>query len=411
MNKKIKSKLLNVVRAFLRLFPAKWHSSIVAQIEAVSLYNKYVKTGSSYNSEVGTIEKIIQPSIEEQRHPREEELIGKVIESYNSAKKKQDSISSVYLPSNEWKKIVQSSWASYSGALANGDNDEMKGLLRNFFRNEGINGLWGYDRMFFNFSRLRGLSELRRMDIMIKQYKVWRNFSQKTPLKILEVPNIGNPWGYSIDGVRLFEPVFEYHFQAAYLTQLIDKIVAPVVLEIGGGFGGLGYFLRKMKPTIKYIGIDLPENILIQTYYLSTVFPEARIFTYGKDFSNLTADIVNSHDIILLPNFALPKIESSIADLVVNVRSLSEMSLETISTYLAEIDRIGRLFFFHENIFEPRQDGYHGIPSTMYPALGNFVPIASSESRWPKYNNASTYPCHENLLIHKNAIASSVSLT
>jgi len=411
MNKKIKSKLLNVVRAFLRLFPAKWHSSIVAQIEAVSLYNKYVKTGSSYKSEVGTIEKIIQPSIEEQRHPREEELIGKVIESYNSAKKKQDSISSVYLPSNEWKKIVQSSWASYSEALANGDNDEMKGLLRNFFRNEGINGLWGYDRMFFNFSRLRGLSELRRMDIMIKQYKVWRNFSQKTPLKILEVPNIGNPWGYSIDGVRLFEPVFEYHFQAAYLTQLIDKIVSPVVLEIGGGFGGLGYFLRKMKPTIKYIGIDLPENILIQTYYLSTVFPEARIFTYGKDFSNLTADIVNSHDIILLPNFALPKIESSIADLVVNVRSLSEMSLETISTYLAEIDRIGRLFFFHENIFEPRHDGYHGIPSTMYPALGNFVPIASSESRWPKYNNASTYPCHENLLIHKNAIASSVSLT
>jgi hypothetical protein len=85
----------------------------------------------------------------------------------------------------------------------------------------------------------------------------------------------------------------------------------------------------------------------------------------------------------------MPDVESSLVDLIVNVRSLSEMSVETIREYMKHIDRIGRLFFFHENIFAPRRDGVFGIPSSQFPPLSNFRLIAACESRWPKYQKRS----------------------
>jgi hypothetical protein len=106
----------------------------------------------------------------------------------------------------------------------------------------------------------------------------------------------------------------------------------------------------------------------------------------------------------LLPNFALPDIGTAVADLLVNVRSLSEMPVETIEEYLRQIDRIGRLFFFHENIFKERRDGLHGVPSSKFPILDNFLLVAESESRWPRYNKNSAYPCHENLYIRRSAL-------
>jgi hypothetical protein len=72
---------------------------------------------------------------------------------------------------------------------------------------------------------------------------------------------------------------------------------------------------------------------------------------------------------------------------------------------LLRFDRIGRLFFYHENIYKARKDGIGGIPSVDFPALENFVLIAASESRWPKYQSCSCYPCQENLFIRKDVVA------
>src|SRR5205814_238972 len=145
--------------------------------------------------------------------------------------------------------------------------------------------------------------------------------------------------------------VFEYNFQAHYLGRLLVDIESPVVIEIGGGFGGLAYQLLCRRPAIKYVGFDLPENLLIQSYYLSCIFPNARILTYGDDSPPLTRKQLDAYDVVLLPNFELRRADSLIADLVVNVRSLSEMASATIAEYIAQIDRVGRLFFFHENIY------------------------------------------------------------
>lgn len=71
------------------------------------------------------------------------------------------------------------------------------------------------------------------------------------------------------------------------------------------------------------------------------------------------------------------------------------------ATYMKEVDRIGRLFFYHENIYRKRSEKTHGIPSSDFPPLNTFKELYSCESRWLKYGADSVYPCHENPFVKK----------
>lgn len=333
----------------------------------------------------------------------EKVLVQRLISSFCVAKETQLNMPKPYLPHEEaWKDFLAIEWRNYYDAISHEDYETIAALLRNFFRNGGISGMWAEKEVFKSFCNQKMLAQLSRENSMKSQYLVWRNNLPFISLKDLNAPKVGNPWGYRFGDMLLYEPVFEYNFHAHYFDRLLCDVQNPVVIEIGGGFGGLAYHLLRCRSSIKYIGFDLPENILIQTYYLSCTFPNARIFIYQENSPPLNRQHLEHYDIVLLPNFELPRVDSLIADLIINVRSLSEMSYETITEYFSQIDRIGRLFFYHENIFKTRKDGLFGIPSSDFPALDNFIQIAASESRWPKYDCNSMYPCQENLFIHRN---------
>lgn len=155
------------------------------------------------------------------------------------------------------------------------------------------------------------------------------------------------------------------------------------------------------------MAFDLPEALLIQSYYLRCAFPELRMLTYERQMPALSDELLEQLDVVLLPNFMLPETAAGVADLVVNVRSLSEMPAATIEEYLRHIDRIGRLFFFHENLCKERPRGRFGVPTTAYPPLANHALIAESESIWPRYQGNSSYPCHQHLFLHRSAFGRS----
>lgn len=338
----------------------------------------------------------------EQAPANEDAIVARLIASYTAAIEEQPSVAPPYSPGAEWARLLAAEWGRYRDAIERGDVAGLAGLLRNFFRNEGISGFWGGGNMFEGFRDQEG--EPSRAHLMLAQYQTWLSLCPTSALEELAAPRIGNPWGYVIDSHVLYEPVFEYHYQARYFQELVADVPAPTVLEIGGGFGGLAYQILKQAPGTTYIGFDLPENTLLQAYYLTCAFPEAKILTYTKGMQQLDRETIAAHDIIVLPNFMLPAVESAAADLVVNVRSLSEMPAETIAEYLRQIDRIGRLWFFHENIYKARGDGLFGIPSTQFPRLDQHAPVAAAVSRWPRYGANSGYPCQENLYLHRGAI-------
>ena len=96
----------------------------------------------------------------------------------------------------------------------------------------------------------------------------------------------------------------------------IKRPVTTTLLIVGIlVFGGLAYQILKRNPRARYIGFDLPENMFLQSYYLSCAFPDLAIKTFDGDTGEITASALARYDAILLPNFVLPRLESGCADL------------------------------------------------------------------------------------------------
>lgn len=335
----------------------------------------------------------------EQPPENELQIVSSLMASFRAAKEAQQNAAEPYLPGADWKRMLESEWLPYYEAIEEDNVSLVATMLRNFFRNEGLSGFWGRDRMFDRFTALNGRRSIARAQMMRRQYDAWHAALPAVPVGELEAPRIGNPWGYVIEDRLLYEPVFEYNYQAHQFARLLRYLRSPIILEIGGGFGGLAYHILKRIPGAQYIGFDLPENMLLQNYYLRCAFPELRVLSYSPDVLAISRKALSEYDIALLPNFLLPQVESEIADLVINVRSLSEMLPDTISEYLRQIERVTRVFFFHENICKKRLDDLHGIPTSEFPAMEELLLLSQSESRWPRYNWQSTYPCSEYLSI------------
>jgi putative sugar O-methyltransferase len=346
----------------------------------------------------------------ETKPDNEKEIVDSAITSFNAAKRTQTSVPAPYRPSGVWEGFFDRRLGYFYQLISKREYENIAGFLRSFFRNEAISGLWrGEVNVFQAFCNLDEVAQSLRELAMKKQYLVWRRYLPSADPRELDAPRVGNPWGYRYDDHLLYEPVFEYNFQAHYFDELLSDIEKPVVIDIGGGFGGLAHQLLSRRPSIKYIGFDLPENVLLQTYYLACIFPNAKILTYQEDAPALTLEQLNNYDVVLLPNFELRRTDSLVADLIVNVRGLSTWSYETITEYLAQIDRIGCLFFYHENLSKARKDGLFVIPSTSFPSLRNFRQISMSESRWPNYKDSENYPCQENLFVRRSIISNHYS--
>ena len=240
---------------------------------------------------------------------------------------------------------------------------------------------------------------------MVDHYRVWKECCPSAALEELDAPRVGNPWGFRFGDLLLYEPVFEYNYQAHYLDSLLREMEAPVVMEIGGGFGGLAYHLLRCRPSVTYVGLDLPEQLLIQCYYLSCTFPDRKILVYQADSPAIDSTALDHYDALLLPNYLLPELPPRVADLVVSVRSLAEMSADAIGETLRQVDRIGRRYFFHEDIYKKRPGGRRGIPSSEFPPMQDFQEVMACPTRWPRYDAQSSYPCWEHLLVHRHAMS------
>ena len=119
--------------------------------------------------------------------------------------------------------------------------------------------------------------------------------------------------------------------------------------ELGGGYGGLAYFLIKNCPShFTYINLDLPEILCIASYQLLNLFPEKRFLLYGEA-EHLDSTVIAAHDVALLPCFAVESLANHSVDVAFNSYSLAEMDWETIQNYTSHLSRISRKAILHVN--------------------------------------------------------------
>lgn len=270
--------------------------------------------------------------IDNQSH---EAIVERVLTAYKEAKLVQRDVALAYKPGGEWDEDIKTRRAGYLKILSDNDILGLSDLLKNFFRNSGVAGLWTYGY----YPEIACATTLKKKDFVnsiLQDFLTWKDLVDNADINSVSVPPIGNPWGYIIEGNLIMPNSFRHHYYASHVLNLLADIKNPVVAEIGGGYGGFAYHLLSSGKPAKYINFDLPEVLLIESYYLLNTFKEKKFLLFGeaKDI-NISVDIISSYDIILMPNFQLPTLASNSIDLFFNSASLSEMDYHTIEEYIA----------------------------------------------------------------------------
>jgi putative sugar O-methyltransferase len=121
------------------------------------------------------------------------------------------------------------------------------------------------------------------------------------------------------------------------------------ILEIGGGYGGLAYYLIRLYPNSEYVIVDIPESLLFSAIYLSVICDKALCRLIGDP--NEKVSLNGKPAVTFLPDYAIDNlIEEGKFDLVINTFSLTEMSRAQAIHYAARVEKLLRpagLFYEH----------------------------------------------------------------
>lgn len=281
----------------------------------------------------------------------DKEVLSRIINAYNLAIDKQKESKSVYKVSNEWLPIYEKSMGKVMNLLKNKELDGLQKTYDNFWRNDCSSGLLGLsfdmEEDYFG-SKISNKNKKIFLNDTFYRYYLWKDLmGYKYKIEDLTAPLVGNPYGIDIDGVFL-KSGFDYlHYYATTINRLLKRNNKSTVIELGGGYGGMAYYLNRDNTNLTYIDVDLPENLALASYYLMKCFPEKKIVLYGE--SQINQETIDNNDIIMLPSFAIEEIPDKSADLFFNSYSLAEMGIETIDNYLKQMDRVTKKYFYHVN--------------------------------------------------------------
>jgi len=315
----------------------------------------------------------LDKGLEDRRQPASPELVSRVLAAYEAAKQDQPAASAEYQVSGEWITLIEAKLRAFR------DRGSMAEVLGSFFRNEdAFFGLSDYATPPYLKPRRHLMTRVLFVNSMLYDYRAWTELTGNK-IEAIRAPWVGNPFGYFIDGTLAVPATFRHHYMAGKAVSLMGG--EGVLAEIGGGWGDVGFFALQF-PGVHYVDFDLPEILLLASYWLCSTLPDRKIAVYGEQDCKTVLANLEDYDAILFPNFCLPQLAENSADLFLNTHSLSEMRPETIQEYLGQISRTCRRYFLHENSDKP----YHTLGHTEIPAssfsLEGFRMLHKAMSPW-----------------------------
>lgn len=314
----------------------------------LNAFNKYMELRNDSNYNLGEVDKCF---IDRRGGQVEDtEILNRIIKSYNLAKAAQEEAGSSFRPSNEWLPIYEMHLGEVISVLKNKDIVRLRNIYNNFFRDPCSHGLHGLPRdmkKYYFSNNISLYSKMLYLNDNIHRYRLWKTLLEDAfDVNNLSVPTIGNPYGIYIDGT-FTNSGFYNHYYAVQIARLCKEIKRPTVVELGGGYGSMAYFLSRDNNNITYIDFDLPENTALTAYFMLSAFPDKNILLYGED--ELNDDTIRKNNIIIMPSFECTKLPEKSVDIAFNSYSLAEMSPDTINTFISEFMRIVRGYIFHVN--------------------------------------------------------------
>jgi putative sugar O-methyltransferase len=201
------------------------------------------------------------------------------------------------------------------------------------------------------------LTRDQQVEMTVLTRMLWELARSVDTLKLLdrvEEPEVGNPFrihrGGRLVSQDLANSVLEFYSVREGFNPPAGERVR--VCELGAGYGRNAYVFLKALPRCKYVVVDIPPALYVSQHYLSTVFPEKRVFEFRcfESFAEVEDEFEAADIAFLLPHQAEMLPRKSV-DLFVNISSLHEMTPEQIEVYLGLIDRLTRGYFYSKQWF------------------------------------------------------------
>jgi putative sugar O-methyltransferase len=125
-----------------------------------------------------------------------------------------------------------------------------------------------------------------------------------------------------------------------------DILTKPnVILDLGAGWGRMGYLLKSLNPLITYIISDIPVSLMVSQHYLPTVLPHEKVFNYqdNKKIQKFTHNYFgNTNGLHFLGSQDLSRFDAKSIDFFINIASFQEMTQDQVDCYFSIINRITR---------------------------------------------------------------------
>ena len=162
----------------------------------------------------------------------------------------------------------------------------------------------------------------------------------KYDLKILDAGNIGTPFGTIRDSIEILPDSPRHLYFADLISSHINN--NDKILEVGGGYGGLIYFLRKIDFKGTYYNIDLPETLFVCYYYLRKSGHKVNLIYKKQD--------IKLNEVNLIPSMYFEKITKNLEySVFFNSASLSEMDEKVCFNYIEMVNKTNPNYIIHCN--------------------------------------------------------------
>ena len=167
-------------------------------------------------------------------------------------------------------------------------------------------------------------------------------------LQALDEPLIGRPVYIDYEGHRVSEDLCNSVLEFTAIREALPA-QAPLrkVIELGAGYGRLAWVFLSALPDVRCTIVDIPPALAISERYLSTLFPDRRVFRFRRfdSHAEVAEELASAQIAFMTPN-QLELLEPQRADLFVNVSSLHEMRPDQIAHYFGVIaTHCGGYFF------------------------------------------------------------------
>ena len=275
-------------------------------------------------------------------------ILERICSAYIKSTAQQQLAPETYKATERWQRVRHQHLGPIIHALTTRDIAAVRKMYRNFFRDSCSAGLlgapFGMSKAYFG-GAIKDIHRRFYLSHVLYRLDYWKEQTAANfVLSDLAAPPIGNPFGVLIDGTLLRVGAEYAHYCAYRVGGRLDT-GRTTVAEIGGGFGGMAYYLLRDRPKVTYCDFDVPESTALTSYYLLKAFPQLKFLLYGEE--ELTKDGIARADVVLMPMFELAAMPLESVDITFSSHGMSDINHQAMVEYMNNIVRMTRRDFLY----------------------------------------------------------------